>query len=459
MKTYKFLLTILLLTAPAPAAAQAAQAAGGPAPAKAADIDRARFDALRKEGFGALYNLDYSGAQARFREMAKAFPDHPAGPQFLAAALWLRTLNESRRLQASLYNTEGFYKEKDDKADPKTVAEFRELTRQAKALCEARLKVNPNDTEALYYLGAVEGLKAAWGAMVERSFMSALSNGSDSVDRHRKVVKLDPTFHDAKITIGMYDYVVGGLPLPVKIMAAVGGFRGSKKRGLATLEQVAREGTWAREDARVLLIALLKREGRFRDAHRYAAELAASYPRNYLFKMEAADALVSQAALDRATAPEAAKKTEEEAFAIFESLLSARGGAGGPRVPVDLVRYSYGDALFVAGQPERAAKEFLAAGAAPGAEATLVTRSCLRAAQALDLAGKRDEALTHYKAVLSRPNVYDSHEEARRGLKQPFKPSGKVSDLSGDAEPAGARPGPGGRPLSRQSSVKTKTDD
>jgi hypothetical protein len=423
-----------LLTTPAAAAAQAGKGAAGAPPAKAAaDFDRARFDALRKEGFGALYNLDYAGAQARFREMAKAFPDHPAGPQFLAAALWLRTLNESRRLQASLYNTEGFYKEKDDKADPKAVAEFRELTRQAKALCEARLERNANDAEALYYLGAVEGLKAAWAAMVERSFMSALGNGSDSVKRHRQVVKLDPNFHDAKITIGMYDYVVGGLPLPVKIVAAVGGYRGSKKRGLATLEQVAREGVWAREDARVLLIALMKREGRFRDAHRYAAELASAYPRNYLFKMEAADALVSQAALDRATAPEAAKKTEAEAFAIFESLLAPRAAAGGPRVPLDLVRYSYGDALFVAGEPARAAKEFLAAAAAPGAEDALATRSLLRAAQSLDLAGRRDEALAQYKAVLARPNVYDSHEEARRGLKEPFKPSRKVSDLSGQS--------------------------
>jgi hypothetical protein len=150
--------------------------------------------------------------------------------------------------------------------------------------------------------------------------------------------------------------------------------------------------------------------------------------------MEAADALVSQAALDRAAAPDAAKKTEAEAFAIFESLLTPR--AGGPRVPLDSVRYSYGDALFVAGHTERAAKEFLAAAAAPGAEPTLVTRSRLRAAQALDLAGQRDEALAQYKAVLARPNVFDSHEEARRGLKEPFKASRKVSDLSGETETA-----------------------
>lgn len=433
MKIYKTLLALLLLSSTA--FAQPPKTAAEPPVAEAASFNRARFDGLRREGFEALYNLDYTGAQARFRELARAFPDHPAGPQFLAAALWLKTLNESRRLQASLYNTEGFYKEEDDKADPKVVAEFRELTRQAKALSQARLKLNPKDVEALYYLGAVEGLKAAWGGMVERSFKSALGSGSDSVDHHRDVVKLDPNYHDAKITIGMYDYVVGGLPLPVKLLLSVGGVRGSKKRGLATLELVAREGTWARDDAKVLLIALMKRERRFRDAHRYAAELAETYPRNYIFKMEAADALVSQAALDRATAPEAARKTEAEAFAIFDALLAPRpAGATGPRVPLDSVHYSYGDALFVAGQTERAAREFLAAAAAPGAEPTLVTRARLRAAQSLDLAGQRDEALAQYKVVLARPNVFDSHEEARRGLKEPFKAPRKVSDLSGSPE-------------------------
>ncbi|HEU4596185.1 MAG TPA: hypothetical protein VFS10_13685 [Pyrinomonadaceae bacterium] len=405
--------------------------------AAAASFDKKRFDELRKEGFDALYNLDYEGARRRFQEMAKAFPDHPAGSQFLAAGLWLKTLNESRRLQTSLYNSEGFYKEKDDKADPKAVAEFRELTRQAKALCEARLKVNPKDTEALYYLGAVEGLKAAWGGAVERSFMSALRNGSDAVDRHREVLKLDPKFHDAEVTIGMYDYVVGGLPLPVKLMAAIGGIRGSKKRGLATLERVATEGQWAGDDAKSLLIALYKREKRHKDAYRNASELAAKYTRNYIFKLEAADALVAQADADRARDPGAAKQAEEQAFAIFESLLS-RGREGvpaGPRAPLDLVHYSYGDALFVAGHAERAAKQFLAAAALPNVEPGMAVRTRLRAAQALDVAGKREEAVAQYKAVLARANLFDSHEEAKRGLKEPYKAARKSAEGTASGGP------------------------
>lgn len=394
-------------------------------------FDQKRFDELRTEGFDALYNLDYEGARRRFNEMTKVFPDHPAGYQFLAASLWLKTLNESRRLQASLYNTEGFYKEKDDKADPKLVADFRELTRKTKELCEARLKQNPKDVDALYYLGASEGLKAAWGSMVERSFTAALGSGNDAVGYHRDLSKIDPAFTDAKVTVGMYDYVVGALPTFAKIGATFLGYRGSKKRGLAMLEQVAREGTWARDDAKSILIALLKREKRYRDAHTYASELAAKYPRNYIYKMEAADALVSQAELDRATGPEAAKKTEGEAFAIFDSLLTAHAGPNAPRPPLDLVHFSYGDALLVAGHAGRAAKEFLAAATTPGTEGSMVTRARLRAAQALDVAGKRDDALTHYKAVLARPNVFDSHEDARRGLKEPYKIERKSAENAG----------------------------
>ncbi|HEY0077705.1 MAG TPA: hypothetical protein VGB73_03595 [Pyrinomonadaceae bacterium] len=410
--------------------------------------DQKRFDQLRAEGFDALYSLDYEGARRRFKELARLYPEHPAGTQFLAATLWVQTLNESRRLQASLYNTEAFYAKSQEKTDPKIVAEFRELTKQSKQLSEARLKRNPKDVEALYFLGATEGLKAAFAGAVERSFMSALRDGQDSVDRHRDVVKLDPTFHDAEVTIGMYDYVVATLPPFVKVMAAVGGIRGSKKRGLETLARVAREGKWAQDDAKTLLIALLKREKRFPEALTYARELSAKYPRNYLYKLEVADALVSQATVERAANPQAATASEREAFQIFEELLRPERAAASPARrgqaaaaqtsaqprALDQIYFSYGQALFQAGQMEQAARQYLAGAAMPGAEAGLATMSRLRAAQALDLAGKRDAALEQYKAVLARPNIYDSHEEAKRGLREPFKKGAPATTNATEAQ-------------------------
>jgi len=70
------------------------------------------------------------------------------------------TLNESRRLQSSLYNNDSFYAKTEDKIDPKVISEFKDLTLKAKNLAQARLKQNPKDVEALYFLGATEGLKA-----------------------------------------------------------------------------------------------------------------------------------------------------------------------------------------------------------------------------------------------------------------------------------------------------------
>ena len=390
------------------------------------EADQARFDLLRTEGYEALYNLDYERARRTFKELQRLFPNHPAGPHFLATTVWLRTLNESRRLQASLYNTEAFYAKAKERTDAKVVAEFRELSRQAKALAEARRKVNPNDTETLYYLGVIEGVKAAFAGAVERSFYSAWRDGEEAAKRHREVLKRDPNYRDAEITVGMYDYVAATLPLPFKIGGAFIGVRGSKKRGLATLERVTREGKWARDDAKVLLMALYKREKRFGDALVLARDLSEKYPRNYIFKLEVADALVGQASLERASKPDEASKLEREAFAIFDALLQQKPAKGEPARPVDLIRFSYGQALALAGQHERAAKEYLAGASVPGAEAGLATMSRLRAAQSLDVAGKRAEALTQYKEVLARPNVYDSHEEAKRGLKEPFKPGDGV---------------------------------
>jgi len=384
-------------------------------------FDRAKFNELRKAGFDALLNLDYEEAQRKFKELAREFPDHPAGPQFLAASLWLKTLNQSRRLQSGLYNSDSFYANNEDKVDPALVAQFRELTRTAKQLAEARLKQNPRDTEALYFLGLTQGLKASFEAAVERRFIAALRDGSDAVDKHRDVIKLDPNFTDARITIGMYDYILGGLPFLVRAPAGLMGYRGSKKRGLATLELVAREGTWARNDAKTLLIPLYKRERRYTDALKITRELAADYPRNYLFKLETADALVSQAAVERkANNKPAAETYEREAFGIFEGLLREHNTRDAATHQLDLIHYQYGAALFTAGQMERAAQEFLAAAAAPGAEASQATMARLRAAQALDLAGKRKDAIAQYQAVLARPNVYDSQDEAKQGLRAPY---------------------------------------
>ncbi|HET6980463.1 MAG TPA: hypothetical protein VFI24_29285 [Pyrinomonadaceae bacterium] len=267
---------------------------------------QAQLDALRAEGYEALYNLDYEAARRRFQKMVDLAPEDPAGAQCLATSLWLQQLNDSYRLKGTLYSGDD-----KERADRRQADEFRKWIRQAKTLSEARLKKEPRNVEALYYLGAAEGLEAAYTAQVERKYVAALRAGTNAMDHHREVIKLSADYHDAELTIGLHNYVVGSLSLPLKMIAGTMGVRGSKKRGLETLERVTTEGKWARDLARILLIELYKREKRYDDAVKSARLLSEKYPRNYLFKLQMAEALGLQiAALRKAKDPFKAEENE-----------------------------------------------------------------------------------------------------------------------------------------------------
>ncbi|HEU4391133.1 MAG TPA: hypothetical protein VFV34_25260 [Blastocatellia bacterium] len=411
------------------------------------DADRNLLDDLRRQGYEAMYNLDYDGARRRFTEMVRRFPEHPAGPLCLAACLWLEEMNRSRQLRASLFSGESSSARSEQPA-PRTVEHFRQLTRTAQSLAEARLRRDPRDVEGLYFLGAAEGLKAVFAAGVERRFLASVSDGAQSAAHHRQLLKLDPHRHDAELTIGVYDYVAASLPLHIKLLASVAGVRGSKKRGLETLQRVVREGHWASDTARVLLVDLYNREKRWPEAIAMSRELSARYPRNYLFQLQTADALVAQAASVRQTASASPATTSpstgyaSEAFSIFESLLDKQSTreAATVNAPPDIIHFRYGEALLMAEEPERAAREFQAAALVAGTKEGLACIARLRAAQSMDIAGKRADAIAEYRAVLRYSDAYQAHEQARRGLARPYRSeSGVGSDRTerGTAPKAG----------------------
>ena len=368
---------------------------------------------LRREGNAATYNLDYAGARAKFEEMRKRAPQHPAGDLYLATTIWLEHLYRSRRLQTSLYRDESsFYagaeKAKEDTegdaVDEKIDRAFRERIAQAKTKALALVNRNKKDPDALYFLGTVYGVIAGYEASTARKFFAAMRNGSRSVDYHQQVVKLKPDYYDAYLSIGMYDYIVGSLPFPLKAIAAIGGIRGSKSRGIQELKQVVEKGVSAADDARVMLIAIYQNEKQPEESLALLQNLIARYSRSYLLKLETASTLVQ---LHRPA----------EAYKIFDDLLKSTD----PILAFDLIHYQYGEALTASNEHERAAEQFLLASRVTGAEPSLVTFSLLRAGQVYDLAGKRNEAQAQYKAVLARPNVYDTREQAERGLKHPYR--------------------------------------
>jgi len=386
-------------------------ASGQAAPAEAAP-PVSEFDRLGAEGNAALYNLDYAGARQIFQKMTDLGPDRPAGYVYLANNLWLETLNANRRLSSSLYSSDSFYAQsaESDKTDQKRDREFNGLIKQAVAAAVAIQVKDPRNTEGLYYNAAALGLRAAYSATVGRSFRRAIGDANDSILLYKKLLKVDPTYYDAYLSIGLYEYIVGSLPLGWKILARLAGLKGSKERGIEHLETVAQQGKYTNDDARVVLIGIYGREHKLDKALGVISYLSDKYPRNYLFGVERAAMLYR------------ASRKDEGQHAFAELLKDQRTS----QAAADLVNYQWGEALMASGDHAGAAEHYRRVIGWAKSDPGLVSLSHLHMGQALDAAGKRQEAIAEYKIVLQRENIFDSHERARQGIKGPAQGSASV---------------------------------
>jgi tetratricopeptide (TPR) repeat protein len=361
----------------------------------------------REHGVDALFNMDYPRARSSFENMIEDDPKHPAGYIYLANTIWLGQLAELRRLQTNVYNRgNSFFSKTEDAVDPKIDKEFREKIDKGISLAENYLKSHKDDVSTLYYLGVAKNIVAGYEATVKRSFLPALKSGSKGVGFHRELMKKHPEVIDAQLSVGMYNYVVGSLPLAVKILAFIGGVHGSKKDGIAMLERVARDGNYAKDEGKVLLVMLYNREKRLSDGLNVLNGLVSRYPGNTLFRLERAVTLGQL-------------KKFEESSKEFEAMI--QDPVVSAYIP-DLVQYQYATMLFDAARWQQSYDHFMAASKSTKAPDAVVTLSLLNAAKALDAIGRRNEAISLYQSVLKRKDVFDSRDTAKKFVKQPFRP-------------------------------------
>jgi hypothetical protein len=364
------------------------------------------FDRLRIEGFSAVYNIDYKTARERFLQMTRLAPDHPAGYVYLANNLWLETLYQSRRLTTSVYTGGSFYaQDKDEDAvDPKRDRDFNDYVRQALAAGRARLAKNAKDVEALYYNASALGIRAAYGTSVKRSFTRAIGDANESIKIQRQVVKLDPEYFDAYLSIGLYEYVIDSLPGALKFLARLAGLKGSKQKGIEHLELVTKQGKYTADDARVVLLGIYSKENQLERALEIISYMAKQYPKNYLFGVERASMLYRTG------------HAEEGARAFADLLKDERAAAQA----VDLVNFQWGEALLSKQDYAGAIARYKEVQRWPKSDPGLVSFAHLHVGEALDALGKRDEAMVEYQLVLKRENVFDSHKLATQYVKKPY---------------------------------------
>jgi tetratricopeptide (TPR) repeat protein len=167
--------------------------------------------------------------------------------------------------------------------------QFTNAIQRAMELAQSRLEDNSHDAGALYALGVSYGLRGNYNFAVRKAYLDALRDIGSARKFHNRVTRMDPAMVDAQLTQGVYEYVMGSLPLGWKMLGFLGGFRGSRERGIAMLNQVATEGRVNRIDATIFLAAIYRREHRSRDAICVLKPLIPLLPHNYLLRLELAE--------------------------------------------------------------------------------------------------------------------------------------------------------------------------
>ncbi len=368
-----------------------------------------RFMAEAKPGFDNLFNLDYDRAEQVFAALKREYPLHPAPPLYLSIIGWLRELFRRQELDLDLFMSPSFFtKTTGTTMPPEPRARFFDHIRECQELSQRILNQDPRSTDALYFLGSSYGVLSSFSLTIDRSLRKAFAYGNKAYVYDRQVVKINPAYCDAYLTVGLYQYIVGSIPWYLKWLAAVAGYYGTKEEGFHDLDLVVTKGEYARTEAQVIRMALRVYEGRTSDALADAQDLHRRFPQNYIFEINIAQILERLGRQDQAVTEYLAVVRQAEEGKPNYSLL-----------PLTTFRYTLGYKLFRMGRLSAAEGLFRKSIAAPSTPDRERALSQLYLGQVFDVQGKRAEAVACYEAVLKMKDVDDSREQARRVLRTP----------------------------------------
>lgn len=287
---------------------------------------------LLKKGVDHFYNLEYDQAIAAFEKLRDADPDNPSRQNDVATAYFYKQLYMAGVLQGDLFSSSNkFFRTKKIQVDPAIEKPFWGATRAAIRSCEQRLKSDKTDEEALYACGVAYATRSTYQGLIERSKFGFLSSARKANDYHVRLLRRNPRYYDAYLIPGLFDFILGSLPKPLKVLLYFAGLSGDKQRGIQAVISVTEWGQEAKESAKILLTIMYRRERRHADARQVIEGLAKSYPRNYIFPLEVASLYHSEG-------------EDEEAIREYTRVLEQvrRERAGYTELPVARIHFELG---------------------------------------------------------------------------------------------------------------------
>lgn len=342
-------------------------------------------------GIAYMYRLQFDEAEREFRQIVRIDPGSPAGYFALAALSWWR-YSQNFDVQDSFKLVEKEFVSNSDK-----VIE----------LAEAMEEEERDLDQAYFFMGSAYGLQGRWYA-VQKSWWKAYTRGRKGRKYLKKCVEENPAIYDAYLGLGIFDYYAATLP-GVLGFAAKLFVGGDRERGMEYVKLAKERGRFFRLEARFFLIEIYSmHEGDFKAAYAETEALRALDPSNMLFRLGEIMTHIQAEDWKGVLA-------ECEAFLGAWQVRPQQG----LEQQLAMIYLSAGDALIALKRYEEAV-HWLTGGIEKTGfpEKGWVTYCYLRRAQALDLLGRRLDALPDYKKVYGRPNFWDSRKYAKAGLKR-----------------------------------------
>jgi tetratricopeptide (TPR) repeat protein len=381
----------------------------------ASDANAAAEDArtLRMRGYDAAYNLDYPQAVALYDQAIALDPSNPAGYRARAAAAWLHIIYRRGSITVDQYLGAVHRGDVTLPPPPKDEANiFATNSAKALQLAEQRATATPDSPQAQYDLGAAVGVMASYGATVEGKMLASYREAHRAYDAHERVLALDPSRKDAGLIVGTYRYIVSTLSLPMRWMAYLVGFGGDRALAMRMVEEAAKYPSENQTDARVALLLLYNREGRYADAQSMCRTLIGQFPKNRLFVLEAG-----------ATALRASQFAEGER--LLTEGITKFADEKRPRAFGELGLWYYKRGMARVAQRKLAdAKADLDRARSEPALDWVKSRIALETGKLADLENRRNDALAAYRDAIKLGDASqddDTVAAARPLLKTPYR--------------------------------------
>ncbi len=236
-----------------------------------------------------MYNLDFNGAHKTIAEWNKVAPEDPLGPASDAAAYLFTEFDRLHILQGEFFtHDENFRTEQQLTPNPQTVAAFQSQITNAETLAEKALSKDARDTNALFAKALALGLRSDYEGLVEKKYMSSLSNTKAGRTTAEKLLTIDPHYYDAWLAIGVENYMLSLKPMAVRWLLRLTGNQTDRVAGVEKLKITAEKGRYLRPFARLLIAVAALREHDIPRAKQLLKELRDEFPGNHLYASELA---------------------------------------------------------------------------------------------------------------------------------------------------------------------------